>query len=97
MVGHLQAAASPAGRRSPGEFMPIAFSVWDGFSRERGTPRGLTLVFTLRRPAVVPSAVGPMIRRRSHLAIELVVIGWVRWRPRSSQPRATSQQPPHSA
>ena len=28
---------------SPGEFMPVAFSVWDGFSRERGNRRGLTL------------------------------------------------------
>ena len=28
---------------APGEFMPVAFSVWDGFSRERGNRRGLTL------------------------------------------------------
>ena len=28
---------------TPGEFMPIAFSVWDGFSRERGNRRGLTV------------------------------------------------------
>jgi len=27
---------------SPGEFMPVAFSVWDGFSRERGSRRGLS-------------------------------------------------------
>ena len=26
----------------PGEFMPVAFSVWDGLSRERGNRRGLT-------------------------------------------------------
>ena len=32
---------------SPGEFMPIAFSVWDGFSRERGNRRGLTLWYSL--------------------------------------------------
>ena len=27
---------------SQGQFLPIAFSVWDGFSRERGNRRGLT-------------------------------------------------------
>ena len=32
---------------SPGEFMPIAFSVWDGFARERGNRRGLTLWYSL--------------------------------------------------
>ena len=26
----------------PGEFLPVAFSVWDGFSRERGNRRGLS-------------------------------------------------------
>src|SRR4030095_4261997 len=48
---------------SPGEFVPIAFSVWDGFSRERGNRRGLTLWYSLYvEPAEVPSAVGPMLR-----------------------------------
>ena len=45
MVGHLQAAPSRqrrAPRSRPGGFLPIAFSVWDGFSRERGNRRGLT-------------------------------------------------------
>ena len=32
---------------SPGQFMPIAFSVWDGFSRERGNKRGLTVWYSL--------------------------------------------------
>jgi mono/diheme cytochrome c family protein len=65
---------------SPGEFMPIAFSVWDGFSRERGNRRGLTAWYSLYvEPEVVPSAVGPMVRTALLiLAIELVVIGWVR-------------------
>ena len=31
---------------TPGEFMPIAFSVWDGFSRERGNRRGLTVWYS---------------------------------------------------
>jgi mono/diheme cytochrome c family protein len=65
---------------SPGEFMPIAFSVWDGFSRERGNRRGLTVWYSLYvEPEVVESAVGPMVRMALLiLAIELVVIGWVR-------------------
>ncbi len=70
---------------SPGEFMPVAFSVWDGFSRERGNRRGLTLWYALYvEPEVVPSAVGPMVKTALFiLAIELAVIGWVRWRYRS--------------
>ena len=73
---------------SPGQFMPIAFSVWDGFSRERGNRRGLTVWYSLYvEPEVVPSAVGPMIRTALFiLAIELIVIGWVRWRgPRTRE------------
>ncbi len=65
---------------APGEFLPIAFSVWDGFSRERGNRRGLTVWYSLYvEPEVVPSAVGPMVRTALLiLVIELVVIGWVR-------------------
>jgi mono/diheme cytochrome c family protein len=67
---------------APGEFMPVAFSVWDGFSRERGNRRGLTVWYSLYvEPEVVPSPVGPMVRTALLiLAIELAVIGWVRWR-----------------
>ena len=62
--------------------MPIAFSVWDGFSRERGNRRGLTVWYSLYvEPEVVPSAVGPMVKTALLiLAIELAVIGWVRRR-----------------
>lgn len=65
---------------SQGEFMPIAFSIWDGFSRERGNRRGLTLWYSLYvEPEVVPSAVGPMVKTALIiLFIELAVIGWVR-------------------
>jgi len=65
---------------SQGQFLPVAFSVWDGFSRERGNRRGLTVWYSLYvEPEVVPSAVGPMVRTALLiLAIELVVIGWVR-------------------
>jgi cytochrome c len=67
---------------TPGEFMPIAFSVWDGFSRERGNRRGLSVWYSLYLgPEEVPSVVGPMIQTALViLAIELAVIGWVRWR-----------------
>ena len=67
---------------SPREFLPIAFSVWDGLSRERGNRRGLTVWYSLYiEPEVVPSAVGPMVRTALIiLAIELAVIAWVRSR-----------------
>jgi hypothetical protein len=67
---------------SPSGFMPIAFSVWDGFSRERGNRRGLTTWYSLYlEPEVVPSAAGPMVRTAAViLVIELVVIAWVRGR-----------------
>ena len=67
---------------TPGEFLPVAFSVWDGSSRERGNKRGLTIWHSLYvEPEVVPSAVGPMVKTALViLAIELAVIGWVRSR-----------------
>jgi DMSO reductase family type II enzyme heme b subunit len=67
---------------SPGEFMPIAFSVWDGFSRERGNRRALSVWYSLYvEPQVVPSAFGPMVRTGLIiLVIELIIIGWVRHR-----------------
>jgi DMSO reductase family type II enzyme heme b subunit len=66
----------------PGAFMPVAFSVWDGLSRERGNRRGLTTWYSLYvEPEVVPSAVGPMVQTALVvLAIELALIGWVRRR-----------------
>jgi len=67
---------------SPGQFLPIALSVWDGFSRERGNRRGLTTWYSIYAdPEVVTSAVGPMIRTALLiLVIELILIGWVRRR-----------------
>jgi mono/diheme cytochrome c family protein len=74
------AATFPAG-----EFIPIAFSVWDGFARERGNKRGLTLWYSLYvEPAVVPSAAGPMVRTALIvLGLELAIIWWVRSRQRA--------------
>ena len=67
---------------TPGEFMPIAFSVWDGFSRERGNRRALSVWYSLYvEPENVPSAIGPMIRTALIiLIVELIVIAWVRRR-----------------
>jgi hypothetical protein len=78
-----------------GQFLPIAFSVWDGFSRERGNKRGLSVWYSVYvEPQVVPSAVGPMVRTALIiLAIELAVIGWVRWRY-GSRARGESGPPP---
>ena len=79
---------------TPGEFMPIAFSAWDGASRERGNKRGLTVWETVYlEPEVVPSAVGPMIRiALILLAIELAIIGWVRRRNSSRARTETGAQ-----
>ena len=81
---------------APGEFMPVAFSVWDGFSRERGNRRGLTVWQSVYvEPENVPSAIGPMVRTALFiLAIELALIGWVRWRYGS---RARGQLGPPTA
>jgi hypothetical protein len=74
--------ASSGAPFTPGAFMPVAFSVWDGLSRERGNRRGLTAWYSLYvEPEIVPSAVGPMVRTALLiLAIELLLIGWVRSR-----------------
>jgi len=74
--------ASSGAPFAPAEFMPVAFSVWDGFSRERGNRRGLTVWYSLYlEPENVPSVVGPMIETALFfLVIELIVIGLVRWR-----------------
>ena len=85
---------------APGQFMPIAFSVWDGFSRERGNRRGLTVWQSLYiEPEEVPSAFGPMVRTALIiLAIELLVIGLVRrWHYGSRADRAVGGGPSQPA
>ena len=91
--------ASSGAPFSPGEFLPIAFSVWDGFSRERGNRRGLTLWYFLYvEPEVVPSAAGPMVKTALLiLAIELAVIGLVRWRYGSRPRKEFGGEPRHPA
>jgi mono/diheme cytochrome c family protein len=81
-----------------GQFMPVAFSVWDGFSRERGNRRGLTAWYSVYvEPETVPSAVGPMVRTALIiLVIELAIIGWVRSRYGSGRRGELGSQPPRS-
>jgi DMSO reductase family type II enzyme heme b subunit len=64
----------------PGSFVPIAISVWDGGSRERGNKRGLTIWSSLYvEPQVVVSAKGPAIKTGLLvLGIEILIIFWVR-------------------
>ena len=83
----------------PGEFLPVAFSVWDGFARERGNRRGLTAWYSIYvEPQVVPSAVGPMVRTALLiLVIELAVIGWVRWRHARDARQELGDKPSHPA
>ncbi len=91
--------ASSGATFSPGQFMPIAFSVWDGFSRERGNRRGLTVWYSLYlEPEAMPSAVGPMVETALLILVfELVVIGWVRWRYRAREDRRLGDQPTEPA
>jgi mono/diheme cytochrome c family protein len=80
---------SSGARLSPGEFMPIAFSVWDGLSRERGNRRGLTIWYSIYvEPEIVPSAVGPMVKTALIIfGLELIVIALVRSRYRARDRR----------
>jgi hypothetical protein len=71
-----------------GGFLPIALSVWDGISRERGNKRALSSWWTIYlSPGEGPSPVGQMARWAGlALGLELVFIGWARRRRRSSSP-----------
>jgi mono/diheme cytochrome c family protein len=73
-----------------GQFVPVAFSVWDGFSRERGSRRGLTQWYHLYfEPAVVVSPVVPMIKTAAGvLALEILAIALVRRRYGRKEPSA---------
>ena len=60
-------------------FLPIAFSVWDGFNRERGNKRGLSSWYQVYiEPLERPSPVGPMVRAGATvLGLELLFIALV--------------------
>ena len=71
-------------RFDEGTFVPIAFSVWDGFNEERGNKRGLTQWFYVYvEPSVQASALGPMTRAAlAVLFVEILLIVLIRWRHR---------------
>ena len=61
-------------------FVPVAFSVWDGFNEERGNKRGLTSWYNFYlEPMKKESAIGPMLGYGGGLLLlELLLIGYVR-------------------
>ena len=63
-------------------FVPVAFTVWDGFNRERGNKRALSAwQYVYVRPRQRPSPAGPIAKAVFVvLVVELLVIGWVRRR-----------------
>jgi mono/diheme cytochrome c family protein len=63
-----------------GQYVPIAFSIWDGWKRERGNRRGLTQwMYLYTMPQEAPSPVVPMLEAAAAvLAIELLLVAWVR-------------------
>ncbi|HEX6200336.1 MAG TPA: hypothetical protein VF150_08740, partial [Thermoanaerobaculia bacterium] len=65
-------------------FVPVAFSVWDGFYRERGSKRALTRWFHVYvEPMERPSVAWPMAKAGlTVLVLELLVVGLVRRRYR---------------
>jgi mono/diheme cytochrome c family protein len=61
-----------------GEFLPIAFSVWDGFNKERGNKRGLTSwSYVYLEPTEKPSPVVPMIRNSAGVFIAMILIVFI--------------------
>ncbi len=65
-----------------GTFVPITFSVWDGFNHERGNKRGLSAWYHVYlSPLETQSAAGPMLKwGLITLLVELALIGFIRWR-----------------
>lgn len=79
-----QRSRHPDGRLSldEGTFVPIAFSVWDGFNQERGSKRGLTdWYYVYLQPSETESKAIPMVGYAMlTLVIEVILIGAVRMR-----------------
>jgi cbb3-type cytochrome c oxidase subunit III len=69
-----------------GEYVPVAFSVWDGLRRERGNRRALTQWFYVYLPPrETPSVVGPMARAAFGVfGLELLAVVWIRRRHRNT-------------
>lgn len=67
---------------SEATFIPISFTVWDGFNGERGNKRGLSAWYHVYlEPMDKESAAGPMAKwALIVLLVELGLVGLVRWR-----------------
>lgn len=65
-----------------GAFVPVAFSVWDGFNRERGNKRGLTSwIYVYLEPGGRRSAAAPAVRvGLIALAVEAAIVAGLRRR-----------------
>jgi len=63
-----------------GQFVPIAFSVWDGFHHEQGNRRGITSWYHVYiEPRDAQSLTGPMLQSGLlALLFEVLLITWVR-------------------
>jgi mono/diheme cytochrome c family protein len=74
------------------QYVPIAFSLWDGTARERGNKRGLTqwkYLYTM--PRTTPSPAWPMLRTAlAVLAVEIGLVWWVRRRTKRQHGEAES-------
>lgn len=68
-------------------FAPIAFSVWDGASKERGNKRGLTTWWSIYfEPGEKPSPAGSMAANAfGVLVLELAFVAWARSRKRGEK------------
>lgn len=75
-------------RFAEGAFVPIAFSVWDGFNDERGNRRGITGWYYLYiAPSERPSPVMPMLRAGGLTLLALLcIVGLMRFRRRTPVP-----------
>ncbi|HBL31415.1 MAG TPA: hypothetical protein DD490_31710 [Acidobacteria bacterium] len=64
------------------QYVPVAFSLWDGAQRERGNKRGLTRwMYLYTMPRETPSPLWPMLRAAFIvLVVEILLIVWVRRR-----------------
>jgi len=74
-----------------GEWVPVAFSIWDGFSEERANKRALTSWYAVYiEPAKIESPVAPMSKAAlATLGVEILVIAWVR---RKHRKRASGEK-----
>ncbi|HKQ97650.1 MAG TPA: ethylbenzene dehydrogenase-related protein, partial [Candidatus Polarisedimenticolia bacterium] len=78
--------SSPSITFNEATLVPVAFSVWDGHTRERGNRRALTVWYHLYlEPSVKTSPIGTMLKTAAGvLFVESLVIAWVRRRQSST-------------